>query len=159
MPKITHGPARCQLGHPTAPASGALGWVIRYLVLVSAVLSALPAASIMIPPEEIEHGIIEAPEVADILVQRVRVSEESNLWGQVSVTAQVISVIKSASGLERGQVIHLSYEVPGELIPSGYFGPPVPHEGGAFTAYLDLARDGRSYTPRDLREVLGEEPY
>ncbi len=117
-----------------------------------ALLLSLPGVwAIMMPAEELEEGIILAPEIADITVQRIKTAVVSSVWKQVEVTAQVIEMRKSASDMHAGQIICLVYEVPAGEIPSGYHGPRLPSEGGAYTAYLEPLPDTQCYKPLALR--------
>jgi hypothetical protein len=121
------------------------------ILLLFTITTGLQAA--MMPAEDIESGNLQAPEIVNIVVQQVRVTDKNPLWQQVVISARITKVQKSASGLQPEQEIRLMFETPAADadIPSGYTGPSVPQAGAHLTAYLYKGDDGISYRPQALK--------
>lgn len=106
------------------------------------------AARAELPPQVYEEMQAEAPE--SLVIETRTVSQElvTRSLTRITVTARVVSVARSASGLEPGDGISIVYER--RWRPPGWTGPgPVPilGEGRRYRAYLHRVQDGTHYAP------------
>ncbi|MCX7868919.1 MAG: hypothetical protein N2322_03115 [Terrimicrobiaceae bacterium] len=122
---------------------------MRYALWIGGVLLAAGWAWAELPPSVYEQRQKAAPEHLMIEVQRVDIEPGAETGQQVvHVVAKVEKVHRSATGLEPGALITISYTVTER--PRGFAGPgevPILEELAKTVAFLAVLEDGKAYAP------------
>ena len=122
---------------------------MRRLLLAGILFLSSPLARAELPPSAYEAMQAQAPECLRIQVLKVSIqSGEIRTEKNVKLTASVLNVARTASGLKDGDIITINYLV--RERSAGWVGPgqvPVLAEGAVNVAYLEKIANSNEYQP------------